>query len=111
MALEASRCSRQRHGAYGRRLQFPDVILYGLAGIYTVTDKLNLVGEINGFHSTRKKAPTGTEDFSTARVGAQIKALGLRWNAAGVFVLSDRAPRTGLSLGITFDWDLFTPVK
>ncbi len=88
-----------------------DVILYGLAGVYTVSDKLNLLGEINGFHSTRKQAPVGTEDFSTARVGAQIKALGLRWNAAGVFGLSDRAPRTGLSIGITYDWDAFTPIK
>lgn len=88
-----------------------DVLLYGLAGIFTVSDKLNLVGEVNGFHSTRKNAPLGTEDFSTARLGAQIKALGLRWNAAGVFGLSDRAPKTGLSLGITYDWDAFTPVK
>src|SRR5437868_6084894 len=88
-----------------------DVLLYGLAGIYSVSDKLNLVGEVNGFHSTRNHAPLGTEDFSTARLGAQIKALGLRWNAAGVFGLSDRAPKTGLSLGITYDWDAFTPVK
>ena len=88
-----------------------DVLMYGLAGIYTVSDRFNVVGEVNGFHSTRKHAPLGTEDFSGARLGAQVRALGVRWNAAGVFGLSKNAPRTGLVLGITFDWDAFTPVK
>jgi hypothetical protein len=88
-----------------------DVLLYGLAGIYTLNDRVNLVGEVNGFHSTRTRAPLGTEDFSEARLGAQIRALGLRWNAAGVFGVSKRAPKTGFSLGFTYDWDAFNPVK
>jgi hypothetical protein len=88
-----------------------DVLLYGLAGIYKLTDNVNVVGEVNGMHSTRKHAPIGTEDFSEARLGAQIRALGLRFNAAGVFGLSKRAPRTGIAIGITYDWDAFTPIK
>jgi hypothetical protein len=88
-----------------------DVLMYGLAGIYTLNDRVNIVGEVNGLHSTRKRAPLGTEDFSEARLGAQLRALGLRWNAAGIFGLSKRAPRTGLALGITYDWDAFTPAK
>jgi hypothetical protein len=88
-----------------------DVLLYGLAGIYQATDTVNLVGEVNGRHSTRKRAPLGTEDFSEARIGAQIRALGVRWNVAGAFGLSKNAPKTGLALGITYDWDAFTPVK
>ena len=88
-----------------------DVLLYGLAGIYKASDRINLAGEVNGFHSTRSHAPLGTEDFSEARLGAQVRALGVRWNAAGIFGLSKRAPKTGLALGITYDWDAFTPVK
>jgi hypothetical protein len=88
-----------------------DVLLYGLAGIYKVSDSFNLVGEINGRHSTRRRAPLGTEDYSEARIGGQLRALGVRWNAAGIFGLSKNAPKTGLSLGITYDWDAFTPVK
>jgi hypothetical protein len=88
-----------------------DVLLYGLAGNYAATDRVNIVGELNGFHSTRKHAPLGTEDFSEARLGAQIRALGVRWFAAGIFGTSKRAPRTGLTMGITYDWDAFTPVK
>lgn len=88
-----------------------DVLLYGLAGVYAASDRVNIVGEVNGFHSTRKRAPLGTEDFSEGRLGAQIRALGVRWYAAGVFGTSKRAPRTGLTIGITYDWDAFTPVK
>jgi hypothetical protein len=88
-----------------------DVLMYGLAGVYTASDRVNIVGEVNGFHSTRKRAPLGTEDFSEARLGAQIRALGVRWNAAGIVGLSNRAPRTGLAFGITYDWDAFDPIK
>jgi hypothetical protein len=88
-----------------------DVLIYGLAGIYTASHRVNIVGEVNGFHSTRKRAPLGTEDFSEARLGAQISALGVRWYAAGIFGTSKRAPKTGLALGITYDWDAFTPIK
>ncbi|MEK6287399.1 MAG: hypothetical protein AABO57_16785 [Acidobacteriota bacterium] len=88
-----------------------DVLLYGLAGIYTASDRVNIVGEVNGFHSTRKTAPLGTEDFSEARLGAQIRALGVRWYAAGIFGTSKRAPKTGLTFGITYDWDAFSPIK
>lgn len=88
-----------------------DVLLYGLAGIYTASDRVNIVGEVSGFHSTRKTAPLGTEDFSEARLGAQIRALGVRWFAAGIFGTAKRAPKTGLTFGITYDWDAFNPIK
>jgi hypothetical protein len=88
-----------------------DVLLYGLAGIYRVNDTLNLVGEVNGFHSTRRRTPLGTEDYAETRIGAQLRALGVRWNAAGIFGLSDRAPKTGFSLGVTYDWEAFAPIK
>ena len=88
-----------------------DVLMYGLAGIYTVNDRVNVVGEVNGFHSTRNRAPLGTEDFSEARLGAQVRALGLRWNAAGIFGVSKRAPKTGFTIGITYDWEAFNPIK
>jgi hypothetical protein len=88
-----------------------DVLLYGLGGIYTLNDRVNLVGEVNGYHSTRKHAPLGTEDFAEGRLGAQIKALGVRWYAAGVVGASRRAPRSGLVFGLTYDWDAFNPVK
>lgn len=88
-----------------------DVLMFGLAGIYTVSDDLNIVGEVYGYHSTRNRTPLGTEDFSQARVGAQLRALGVRFNAAGIFGLSKNAPRTGVALGVTYDWDAFETIK
>jgi hypothetical protein len=88
-----------------------DVLMFGLAGIYSVSDNLNIVGEVNGFHSTRRRTPLGTEDFSQARLGAQLRALGVRFNAAGIFGLSNNAPRTGLAFGVTYDWDAFETIK
>jgi hypothetical protein len=88
-----------------------DVLLYGLAGTYAASERVNIVGEVSGLHSTRKHAPIGTEDFSEARLGAQIRALGVRWYAAGIFGVTKRAPKTGLAVGITYDWDAFNPIK
>jgi hypothetical protein len=84
-----------------------DVLLYGFAGIYELSERLSLVGEINGYDSTRRRAPLGTESQSEARLGVQLRALGLQLNAAGIFGLARRSPRTGLSLGITYDWKAF----
>ena len=35
----------------------------------------------------------------------------VRFNAAGIFGLSKNAPRTGLALGVTYDWEAFETIK
>ncbi|MEW6737528.1 MAG: hypothetical protein AB1489_39970 [Acidobacteriota bacterium] len=87
-----------------------DVLLYGLAGIYKVNDRLNLVGEVSGRHSTRTPQ-VGTEDISQTRFGVQLFAAGLRWDLAGVKGLSKFSPRSGVVFGITKDFKAFTPAK
>ena len=60
-----------------------DVVLYGLAGIYRLTDRVNVVSEVNGRMNTRSGgAPLGTESIGQFRIGAQIKASGLRFDTA-----------------------------
>lgn len=88
-----------------------DVLLYGLAGIFRVSDNVNIVGEINGRSNTRSgNAPIGTESLSQIRVGTQIKASGLRFDAAGIFGLSKFSPRTGITFGVTYQSpNIFTP--
>jgi len=88
-----------------------DVVVYGLAGIYELNDRVKLVGEINGYHSTRNRPPLGTEDFSEGRLGAQIHALGVNWYGAGVFGTSSRAPKTGIVFGVSYDWQAFSTIK
>lgn len=87
-----------------------DVLLYGLAGIFRVTDRLNLVSEVNGRWSTRSETPAGTESIGQFRVGAQIRASGLRFDTAAVFGLTKYSPRTGLTFGVTYLSPTFVPI-
>ncbi len=90
-----------------------DVLLYGLAGIYRLNDRINLVGEVNGRANTRKgNAPLGTESIGQFRVGTQIKASGLRFDTAAIFGLTRFSPRTGVTFGVTYlSPSIFTPAK
>lgn len=88
-----------------------DVLRYGVAFRAPIGGRVRLVGEINGRHSTRS-APLGTEDRSEARVGLQVDAAGLRWDAAGSFGLTRYSPQTGVVFGVTYDIkDSFQPAE
>jgi hypothetical protein len=88
-----------------------DVLLYGLAGIFGITDRINLAGEVNGRLSTRSgTTPLGTESVGQARIGAQIKASGLRFDTAAVFGLTRFSPRTGVTFGVTYLSPVFVPI-
>ncbi|HSK73129.1 MAG TPA: hypothetical protein VK892_15635 [Pyrinomonadaceae bacterium] len=90
-----------------------DVLLYGLAGIYRLTDNVNIVSEVNGRVSTRSgQAPLGTESIGQFRFGTQIRASGLRFDTAAIFGLTEHSPRTGITFGITYQSpSIFTPAK
>ncbi len=90
-----------------------DLFTYGLAGIYRATDSVNIVSEVNGRVNTRKgNAPLGTESMGQFRIGAQIKASGLRFDTAAAFGLTKFSPRTGITFGVTYvSPSIFTPAK
>lgn len=90
-----------------------DLMLYGLAGIFKVSDRINIVGEVNGRVNTRSgAAPIGTESLSQFRVGTQIRASGLRFDTAAVFGLTKFSPRTGITFGVTYQSpNIFTPAR
>ena len=90
-----------------------DVLLYGLAGIFRVSDHINIVGEVNGRANTRKGvAPLGTESIGQFRIGSQIKASGLTFDTAAVLGLTSNSPRTGIVFGVTYQTPpIFTPAK
>lgn len=90
-----------------------DVLLYGLAGIIRLNDRINLVGEINGRANTRKRGiPLGTESLSEVRLGTQIKVSKLRFDTAGIFGLNRYSPRSGVYFGVTYQSPMvFTPSK
>jgi hypothetical protein len=90
-----------------------DVFLYGLAGIFRVNNRINVVSEVNGRVNTRSgAAPLGTESVGQFRIGSQIRASGLRFDTAAVFGLTRNSPRTGVVFGVTYQTPaIFTPAK
>ena len=90
-----------------------DVLLYGLAGILRVTDRINIATEVNGRANTRRgAAPLGTESLSEFRIGAQVKASDLRFDTAAIIGLSKNSPRSGVTFGVTYQSpQIFTPAK
>ena len=88
-----------------------DVLLYGLAGIFRINDRINLASEINGRLNTRSgDAPLGTESISQFRVGAQVKASGLRFDTAAIIGIGKFSPRSGFTFGVTYESPAFFPI-
>ncbi|HEX8282272.1 MAG TPA: hypothetical protein VF588_02915 [Pyrinomonadaceae bacterium] len=90
-----------------------DMLLYGLGGIFRVNKTVNIAAEVNGRANTRGGgAPLGTESQGEFRLGLQVKAAGLRFDAAGIKGLTEFSPRSGVTFGVTYDTpSVFTPVK
>jgi len=90
-----------------------DVLTYGLAGIVRLNKQFSVAGEVNGHANTRPgSGPLGTESQGEARLGMQIRASGLRFDFAGIKGLTKLSPRSGITVGVTYDTpSIFTPAK
>ena len=90
-----------------------DVITYGFAGIVRLNDQFSFAGEVNGRANTRPgSGPLGTESQGEARLGMQIRASGMRFDFAGIKGLTKQSPRSGITVGVTYDTpSIFTPAK
>jgi hypothetical protein len=90
-----------------------DVLTYGFAGIVRLDKQFFLVGEVNGRANTRPgSGPLGTESQGEARLGMQVRASGLRFDFAGIKGLTKLSPRSGITVGVTYDTpSIFTPAK
>ena len=88
-----------------------DVMLYGLSVVYPLNDRVSLLGEVNGRLNTRKTAPLGTESDGEARFGARFKASGLLWDVSALTGLNKNSIKSGVSFGLTYEGQLFTPAK
>ena len=90
-----------------------DVLLYGLAGVFRINDRINVVSEVNGRANTRSgTAPLGTESIGQFRIGTQIRASGLRFDTAAIFGLTRFSPRSGVTFGVTYQSpSIFTPPR
>lgn len=90
-----------------------DMLTYGAAGIFRINNQFSLAGEVNGRANTRPgDGPLGTEAQSQARLGMQIRASGLRFDFAGIRGLGKFSPKSGVTVGVTYDSpSIFAPAK
>ena len=86
-----------------------DVLTFGAGFSYAANHRVNVVGEVAGFHSTRSISPSlvGTESRSQGRFGLQILAGGFQWDVAGIAGITRNSPRSGFTFGISRDFRWF----
>jgi hypothetical protein len=87
-----------------------DVLVYGIAGIYEINKRFDVLGEISGRYNPRTSVP-GLESQAQARFGARLRAAGFQWDLAGVAGLTKFSPRSGITFGVTYDFKAFEPVR
>jgi hypothetical protein len=121
MVLVGKRVARERLNLFGNLgvgiLTSPvkpgaqqDVLTYGAAAIYRVTEEVDVLGEVAGRYNPRTPVP-GLESQAQVRLGARWRAAGFQWDLAGVAGLTRLSPRRGLTFGVTYEFKGFEPVK
>jgi hypothetical protein len=85
-----------------------DPLTYGVAILVPVHPKVKLVAEINGRQGPEQ---IGNENHSQVRAGIQISVGGLRWDLAGIAGLKPYDPDSGVTLGLTWDFQAFHKQK
>jgi hypothetical protein len=81
-----------------------DMLTYGFGMIIPVHRTISLIAEINGRRGPER---IGNEAQSVVRAGAQIRAGSLRWDLAAVAGLKRFDPDSGVSFGVTYEFQAF----
>ncbi len=86
-----------------------DVLAYGLSFARAMTQKAELVGELNGRKSLRSGEPfPGTENRSMLRLGGRFTPGSVRVDAGILVGLTSDGPTIGLTAGLTYVFNAFT---
>lgn len=85
-----------------------DVLTYGLSLARALTDRAEVVGELNGRANTRSGgALPGTESRSTLRFGGRFTSGSVRFDAAALVGLTNDGPTIGMTAGLTWVFNAF----
>src|SRR5262249_52336955 len=80
-----------------------DVLTYGLSFARAVTNRTEIVGEINGRASVRTGAAAiGTESRGKLKLGGRFTPGPIRFDAAVFFGLNAVDPTVGFTVGVTY---------
>ena len=86
-----------------------DVLTYGLSVARAITDRAEVVSELNGRANTRSGgALPGTESRSTLRLGGRFTSGSVRVDAAAMVGLNNVGPTVGMTAGLTWVFNAFT---
>jgi hypothetical protein len=86
-----------------------DVVTYGLSLARALTERAEVVGEINGRVSTRNGvAPIGTESRGLLTLGGRFTQGPVRLDAGFFFGLHDVDPTVGVTAGVTYVFNAFS---
>ena len=85
-----------------------DVLTYGLSFARALTDRGELVGELNGRVSTRAGDPfPGTETRGLLKLGGRYTRASYRLDAGAFFGLTTVDPSVGFTTGVTYVFNAF----
>jgi hypothetical protein len=85
-----------------------DVFLYGASVARALTDRAELVADVNGrTHTAGGDPPPGTESRGQARIGGRYTRGPARFDAALVAGLTSRDASIGFSAGVTYVFNAF----
>ena len=85
-----------------------DVVTYGLSFARALTNRAEVVGELNGRKSTRKgTAFPGTESRGLLNLGGRYTRASVRLDAGLFFGLTSIDPTMGFTTGVTFVFNAF----
>ena len=86
-----------------------DVLTYGFSLARALTERAEIVGEVNGRVNMRADGPLpGSENRGLLRFGARFTRGPVRWDAAILFGLTEIDPSIGFTGGITYVFNAFT---
>jgi hypothetical protein len=85
-----------------------DVLIYGLSFARAVTNRTEIVGEVNGRASVRNGvAPVGTESRGRLKLGGRFTQGPVRFDGALFFGLNAVDPTIGVTTGATYIFNAF----
>ncbi len=85
-----------------------DVLTYGLSFARAVTNRSEIVGEVNGRASVANGvAPLGTESRGRLKLGGRFTQGAVRFDAAMFFGLNAVDPTVGFTTGVTYVFNAF----
>ena len=84
-----------------------DFLTYGIATTVPAGSRVNILGEWNGRHNGMTYPSVGGESRGEVRFGAQMKAGGMRWDAAVTAGTTDWDHKVGFTAGVSKEFQVW----